>query len=172
VKRVDYERILKNLASTLLAGFKVDDIKNYFANEQSRLNYFSTLETFLHVAPPSFYYGKFEAFLMCWALSSYLLKNYLDEESGSLFQDFSLKALSRSLIFGFDMAEWKIFVKELPNILVMPLPAVNMLRNALLEIIPQLQNRLRIYDMMAWREFVDLDDLLRMLRVFDSYRHR
>jgi len=156
----------------LLTGFKVDDIKNYFANEKSRLNYFSTLETFLQIAPPNFYYGKVETFLICLALSSYLRKNFLDDESGRLFQDFSLKALSRSLAFGFGMAEWKIFVKELPNILAMPLPAVSILRNACLEIIPQLQNRLRVYDMRAWREFVNLDDLLRMLRVFDSYQHK
>ena len=172
VKRVDCERLLQTLASTLLTGFKANDIKKYFADRQTRTQYFNALAQFLQVAPTNYYYGKLETFLTCLALSSYLRKNFLDEESGRLFEDFSLKVLCGSLAFGFTMAEWKIFVKELPNILVMPLPSVHILRNALLEIIPRLQNRLRIYDMQAWREFVDLDDLLRMLKVFDSYRYK
>ena len=172
VKRVNYEKILQTLSSTLLAGFKADNLKNYFADVQNCTQYFGTLERFLNIAPPNFYQGKVETFLTCLALSSYLKKNFLDEESGNLFEDFSIRVICRSLAFGFSIADWKLLAKELPNILAMPHPAVNMLRNACLEIIPQLQNSCRVYDPMAWREFVDLDDLLRMLKVFDSYNHK
>ena len=163
------EKVFKALTSTLLPVFNEDDPIEFFDNPARRYKYFNLLVKFLKTAPQDFFKGKLETYLTCFAVSSYLKENFLDEYLGGLFEKFSLNALVRSLQAGVIDPELQLLIKTLPKILETPYPAANEIRNACIKILPQFMNQFRTYDQYAWREFVQLDYLLQMLNLFDKY---
>ena len=168
----NYERLLKALSFNLLPGFIEEDTKKFFDNAQNRFEYFDILVKFFSAAPKEFFEEKTETFLTCLAVSTFLKDNFVDEDLGSLFEEFSLNYLYKQLEIGVTPFEIQLLVRELPKILVMPYPVVNDIRLACLKLIPQLMNTYRIYSAETWREFVHMDYVLNLLRVFDGYSNK
>ena len=168
----NYERLLKAVTSNLLPGFMEDDTKTFFDNPKNRFEYFAMLVKFFSIAPEDFFKGRTEIFLTCLSVSSFLKDNFVDEELGSLLEEFSLNALCKSLSAGVNSYEIRLFVRELPQILSLPYPAVNELCSACFKLIPQLMDTYRIYNAIAWREFVHMDYILNLLKVFDGYNNK
>ena len=165
------ERLLRAVSSNLLPGFTSDDAQEFFNNPQNRYEYFEMLVKFFSVAPQDFFDGRTETFLTCFAVSSFLKDNFVDEELGSLLEEFSLNGLCKSLAAGVNSYEVNIFLRELPKILALPYPAVNELRSAGIKLIPQLTSTYRTYNPTDWIEFIYMNYILNMLKVFDNY-HR
>ena len=95
----------------------------------------------------------------------------MDEELGSLLEEFSLNALCKSLSLGVNSYEVQLFVRELPKILALPYPAVNELRSACFKLIQQLMDNYKTYNATDWLNFVHMDYILNLLAVFDNYHH-
>ena len=110
--------------------------------------------TLVPTTPPQFYAGKMETFLTCRAVAAYLKTRLTDDAPATFFEQASLNAILKSL-GGMSFADARLFVRELPNLLSLPYPETNDLRNAAAQIIPQMMNVMRINSM--WREFVELE---------------
>ena len=156
----------------MLAGFVVDDTKSFFDNPKNRFDYFKMLTKFFENAPKEFFDDKAEAFLTCLSLSTFLKETFIDDELGSLFEEFSLYAVCKSFYGEFSIADLQLLIKELPKILTMPYPIVKEVREICHELIPQFMDMQRVYSQVAWKDFVELDYLLEMLKVFDHYNHK
>ena len=163
------EKVFKALTVELLPGFNEEDPLEFFDNPALRYEYFNVLAKFLDNAPGDFFKGKLETYLTCFAVSSYLKENFLDEYFGGLFEEFSLKSALKSLQIGIVTPELQLLIKTLPKILLKPYPVVNEIRHVSKKYLPQFMNQFRIYDQESWKEFVHLDYLLQILEVFDKY---
>ena len=96
-----------------------------------------------------------ETALTCRALSNYLgLK---------LHEEASLAAILNSLD-GLKFSDARLLIRELPELLSLPYPAVKDLRIATMNIISQLMNVMHLNN--VWEDFVELDYLQRLLRNF------
>ena len=106
-----------------------------------------------------------EAALTCRALSSYLREKFPnDAEQWKICEAKSLEAILKSL-GKLTPAEAQIFIRELPNLLGLPYPAVKNLRNAAEQIIPQLRHFARMKkDESGYMALDYLHDLLRNLK--------
>ena len=166
------EKIFKALTSTLLPAFNEDDPLEFFDNPKRRYEYFNLLVKFMEIAPQDFFKGNLENYLTCFAVSSYLKENFLDEYFGGLFEEFSLNAALKSLQVGVKASEIQLLIKTLPKILATPYPVTKEFRAALKIILPQFMNQFRVYREGAWRDFVHFDYLLQMLEVFDKYNFK
>ena len=82
-----------------------------------------------------------------------------------------MNAVFNTLLVGISAAELQLLIRELPRILALPYPVVEKIRVSCFKVLPQFMDSLRIYDAEAWKEFVNLDYLLNMLKVFDNYKH-
>ena len=106
-----------------------------------------------------------EAALTCRALSSYLRERFPnDAEYWKICEEKSLDAILKS--FGkATPAEAQLFIRELPNLLGLPYPAVNDLRGAALQIIPRLRHLARMrQDDSGYMALDYLYDLLKNLK--------
>lgn len=112
--------------------------------------------------PPQFYAGKMETFLTCRAVASYLQTRLTDDAPAKLFEEAALKAILKSFA-GMSLADARLLLRELPNLLSLPYPVVKELRGASLNIILQLMNIMRLNSM--WRDYVELDYLQNLLKL-------
>ena len=161
------EKVFKALTFALLPGFNEKDPLGFFDNPALRYEYFNVLAKFLDNAPQDFFKDRLEIYLTCFAVSSYLKENFLDEYFGGLFEEFSLNAAVRSLQASVNAPELQLLIKTLPKILATPYPAVNEFIKAFKMILPEFMNLFRVYSESAWKNFVHLDYLLQLLEVFD-----
>ena len=118
--------------------------------------------TLLPNTPPNFYAGKMETFLTCRAVSSYLKTKLTDDAPAKFFEEASLAAILKSFN-GMTFADSRLLLRELPNLLSLPYPAVKDLRNACLQIIPQMMNIMHLNNM--WKDYVELDYLQNLLKL-------
>ena len=169
--QINFDRILKAVTSNLLPAFEEEDTKNFLKNPGNRFSYFKVLVKFFDDAPAEFFKDKLETFLTCLAVSTYLKETFIDEELGVLLEEFSLNAVFNTLLVGISAAELQLLIRELPRILALPYPVVEKIRVSCFKVLPKFMDSLRIYDAEAWKEFVNLDYLLNMLKVFDNYKH-
>ena len=103
-----------------------------------------------------------EAALTCRALSSYLRGKYrVDAEYWKICEEKSLGAILKS-VGDLSLAEARLLISDLPNLLNLPYPAVKKIRGAALEIIPQLMDILHLSGMC--KDYVELDYVLRLLK--------
>ena len=161
------EKVFKALTVELLPGFNEEDPLEFFDNPARRYEYFNRLANFLDNAPQDFFKGKLETYLTCFAVSSYLKENFLDEYFGELFEEISLNSAVRSLQASINAPEVQLLIKTLPKILSTPYPVVSEFIKALKMILPGYMNGFRVYSESAWKDFVHLDYLLQMLEVFN-----
>lgn len=121
--------------------------------------------TLVPTTPPQFYAGKMETFLTCRAVAAYLQTKLPDDVPLKFFEETALKAILRTLASGgMTFADARLLIRELPNLLSLPYPVVKDLRNAALQIIPQLMNIMRLNGM--WEDYAELDytqDLLKLI---------
>ena len=101
-----------------------------------------------------------ETALTCLALSSYLRENVLPEMS--FCEELSLKKVAE-LSARMNFAEASLLLRELPKILRLPYSDVKKIRNACLEIIPQMLPMIREKDGVS-RDYIELDYLRDFLR--------
>ena len=176
MKRINYDRLVEALASNLLPGFTEDDTKKFLDNPQNRYEYFSTLINFFDSAPNVVFVGRTETFLTCLALSTFLKETFLDEELGSLFEEFSLNGVLKSLNAEVSWSTLQLLLKEMPKILVMPYPVVNEIRNVLIEKLVELRKKMhdsidKETKLPMWKDILDLDYKIKTLRTFDNYHY-
>ena len=118
--------------------------------------------TLLPTTPPQFYAGKMETFLTCRAAAAYLKTKLTDDTPAKFFEEASLKAIIKSFN-GMSFADSRLLIRELPNLLRLPYPAVKDLRNACLQIIPQMMDIMHLNNM--WKDYVELDYLQNLLKL-------
>ena len=111
--------------------------------------------------------GKIETYLICLALSQKFQLS-LGEVSA---EEFSLLWINGALRQEISFPDFELLLSELPEILRLKYPAVENIRRACIQLIPQIKNAFRVYDPNAWREFVNLQYVLNMLKTFDEYEH-
>ena len=112
--------------------------------------------------PQNFYAGKVDNFLTCLSLSSYLRGKLFDDDGAKIFEELSLNALYKALRFSFAIDDALLLISELPRILEFNYPAVKKIRDACIEVIPQLMTSVRMYN--QWQKFTDLEYTLKLLK--------
>ena len=118
--------------------------------------------TLLPNTPPDFYRGKLETFLTCRAVASYLQTRLTDSAPAKFFEEAALKAIPRAF-YGMNLADARLFLRELPALLSLKYPAVDEVRRATLQIIPQLKNAFHMNYM--YRDYVETDYLQDLLKL-------
>ena len=114
-------------------------------------------------APQEFYAGKMETFLTCRAVANYLQTRLTDDTPAKFFEEAALKAIFMS-INGMSLADARLFIRELPNLLNLPYPVAKTdLRNAALQIIPQAMEIFHVNGM--WGNFYELEHILDILKL-------
>ncbi len=121
--------------------------------------------TLIPTTPPQFYAGKMETFLTCRAVSSYLKTKLPDDSTAKFFEEAALKAILRSFN-GMNLADARLFLRELPNLLTLPYPVVKDVRQAAQNLIPQMLNMFRINSM--WKDYVELDYVQELLKLKEA----
>ena len=119
--------------------------------------------TLLPTTPQKFYTGKMETFLTCRAVAAYLKKNFADESSAKFFEEAALKAILNS-IKKMSLTDAQLLLRELPNLLTLPYPAVKELHAAALQIVLQLMNVMHMN--LRWRNYNELNYILRLLQTW------
>ncbi len=115
------------------------------------------LPVLLPDTPSDFYADKLETFLTCRALSSYFGTKFNNDKVANFFEELSIKAILKSLT-NLSLADKRLLVRELPNLLKLPYPAVQELRAVSLQIIQQMMDELRtIGGYNGWKDYVELD---------------
>ena len=135
---------------------------NSHLNERLLTALMTNLLPTLKPTEPNFYAGKMETFLTCRAVSSYLKTKLIDDAPAKFFEEASLVAVLKS-VNGMSLADARLLLRELPNLLGLPYPVVKDLRGACLQIIPQLMGIMRLNSM--WKDFVELDYLQDILKI-------
>ena len=120
--------------------------------------------TLLSTPPQKFYAGKMETFLTCRALAEFLKTQLADESTAKFFEEAALKAILKSAVTGMSFADAQLFIRELPNLLSLPYPAVKEIRAVAVQIISQLMHVLHLNN--YWKDFVELDYILRLLQTW------
>ena len=101
-----------------------------------------------------------EKFSMETALTCRVAANYLQEK---FMEEASLGAILESFD-GMNLADVRLLISELPNLLALPYPAVKDLREISIQIISQTMNFMRENEF--WKDFSDLEYLRRLLKIF------
>ena len=114
--------------------------------------------------PPQFFAGKMDNFLTCLSLSAYLRGKVLDETGAKFFEEAALNAIHKTLHAGIVASDIMLLIGEMPKILKLNYPAMKNIRDALLKIIPQMLEVLRLQS--RWQEFTELEYKLEMLKTF------
>ena len=118
--------------------------------------------TLLPNTPPEFYAGKMETFLTCRAVATYLKTKLTDDAPAKFFEKASLKAILKSMN-GMTLADVRLLIRELPNLLHLPYPAAKELRDTMLKIIPQMMNIMHLNN--RWKDYTELDYLHDILKL-------
>ena len=84
------------------------------------------------------------------------------------FEKLSLKAIAASLNCSQTIADIKLLLDEMPKILMMSYPSVEVIRKLCLDIIPKIMLIFRYNNM--WNEFYEIKYQLEMLKTFDVYK--
>ncbi|MBE8954360.1 MAG: glycosyltransferase family 92 protein [Quinella sp. 2Q5] len=121
--------------------------------------------TLLPSTPPEFFAGKMETFLTCRAVAAYLRTQLPDDSPAKFFEEVALKAMLRSFD-GMSFADARLFLRELPTLLMLPYPVVADIRRAAFHIIPLLMNTFRINIM--WRDYAELDYIRDLLKLTEA----
>lgn len=116
----------------------------------------------LPIVPPNFYAGKMETFLTCRAVSTYLRKKFPDEERLKVLENAALMAILKSAS-KMDLADARLFLRELPKLLRLPYSVVKDLRAVALQIIPQIMTVMHLNNL--WKDYSELDYIQDLLKI-------
>ena len=119
--------------------------------------------TLLPNTSTEFYAGKVETFLTCRAVAAYLATKLTAPALAKFFEEASLKAVLKALNVGTSLADIRLLLSELPNLLTLPYPAVEELRGVCLYIISQMMNVMRLNN--SWMNYAELDYIQRLLQI-------
>lgn len=121
--------------------------------------------TLISTTPPQFYAGKMETFLTCRAVADYLKTRLTDAAPAKFYEEAALKATLQTMASGgMTLADARLLLSELPNLLILPYPVVDELRKACIQIIPQIMQPFHRYNL--WSEISELDYLQRLLQTW------
>ena len=95
-------------------------------------------------------------------LSAYLRGKLFDDEGSKFFEALSLNALYKSMVVGSSIADILLLIDNLPEILMMNYPAVKKIRDACINIIPQIMTTYRLNN--HWQGFTELNYILKLLK--------
>lgn len=118
---------------------------------------------------PEFFAGKMETFLTCRKLAALLRENLLDKDFGMALEETALRAVQKTFATNLSLADLRLLIDEMPEILTLEYPVVEEIRETLIQILPQMMHIFRVQN--AWREFRELEIFLNMLRAFEFYEH-
>ncbi len=125
------------------------------------------LETLTKYATGEMIENKLETALTCRALSTYQREKFPSNINyWQNFEKASLAAILQSLENYTSIAEMRLLIADLPNLLTLPYPEVKKLREVCLNIIPQMMNFMLYYN--NWFYYVELDYIYRLLKNFRS----
>ena len=177
LKRIDYEKILIALTANLFVPFKGENPKEFFSNKKNRYVYFNEMSKFLQSSPDEIFKDELEKFLTCLSLSKYLKENFLDAETGELFEEYSLLSLEKVLRNEISMADLQLLMQEVPRLLALPYAGVYKIRKLCIEIIDRHKKSIQDFidtneKLPLWKEILQWDYRLKMLKVFDNYNHK
>lgn len=166
--RINGGRIFKALVENLMPDFEKKNLKVYFENPKNRTKYFEELIKFYKSAPPGFFDGEFETFLICVNVSLYLKKGYLDGTLGALFEEASLNALCQTFFTRISIVDLRLLIDELPRLVTLPYKAVDSLFVGTHNVFIQFLQTFRTEGEME--KFEELTYLIRMLQTLAAYR--
>lgn len=132
---------------------------------------------FINNVPIQIFQGKMETFLTCRKVAEYLREKFFDKDAANFFEAAALKAIYKSFFTNLTLADIKLLLSELPNILPLNYPEVENIRDALLKILPQVRKSVQTAinepkKMHGWKNFTEYDYFIRMLQTFDNYQHK
>jgi len=96
------------------------------------------------------------------SLSGYLRGKLFDDEGAKIFEELSLNALYKSMVVGSSIADILLLIDELPKILELNYSGSQKIRDACINIIPQIMTHCRMYN--QWQKFTDLEYTLKLLK--------
>ena len=136
-----------------------------------REKYFRTLEEILLPAmrsdvPQEFFAGKQELFLTCRLMASILKRRYPKDTRGKFMEEAALRAVSRTHFSGMTLADTLMMLNSLPQILSLPYPAVEEIRQNCMEFVKQMMSDLR--KKRQWESFVEMGNFLDLLMAFGA----
>ena len=126
--------------------------------------------TFIKNTSKEIFYDQFETFLICRKLAEYLRITFLNEDAGKFFEESALNAIYKIFYRAADIANIRLFLRELPEILPLNYPVVENIRSICLDIIPKIMGFYRVKN--AWKEFTEMEYLIGMIQSFESYEHK
>ncbi len=118
---------------------------------------------------PDFLAGKIETFLTCRKLATYLREKIFDRTFGNALEEAALRAVQKTLLTPLTLADVRLLLSEMPEILTLEYPVVQEIRQALIQLLPQIMVQFRLQN--AWQQFRELEYTLNMLKAFDNYEH-
>ena len=122
--------------------------------------------------PLNFFEGKLETFLTCRKLSSYMKENILDEKTGIFFEEAALNAVHKTLMTPTSIADIRLLISEMPEILPLGYPVVKDIVRACIQIIPKIMFSIRSnvpwHLALLWLEHFHLSESLNLLKAFDK----
>ena len=149
--------------------YRDERAKNYQPPDNSHVNerlltalMKNLLPTLKPTTSQDFYRGKMETFLTCRAVCDYLKAKLIDDAPAKFFEEASLVAALKS-VAGMSLAEARLLIRELPNLLSLPYPVVKDLRGVCLQIIPQLMEIMHLNGI--WRDYAELDYIRDLLKL-------
>ena len=102
-----------------------------------------------------------ETALACRAVSTYLREKFPNDLGWKSFEEASLAAILKSLD-GLKLSEIQLLMDELPNLLILPYPIVEELRDVSIQITSQIMNLTR--EKTLWKDFLEWNYLHRLLK--------
>ncbi len=165
------------MTANLFVSFDGDNPKEFFSDNKNRYVYFNEMSKFLQSCPDVIFEGDLEKFLTCLSISKYLKENFLDEETGKLFEEYSLLSLEKVLSNEISTADLQLLMKEMPRLLTLSYPVVYKIRQSVIKIIEQHKKDIHEFidtteKLPLWKEILRWDYHIKMLKVFDNYNHK
>ena len=148
------DSILKYRTARFAAGNNKIKAVNYNRVYSALLKNLSPV--FSKTVPKEFFAGKLEDFLTCRKIAELLREIFLEENAGNFFEEAAITAVQKTLFTNLTLADIKLLLAEMPQILKLDYPVVQDIRKACIKLLPQIMNMYRTYDHNAWREFVHL----------------
>ena len=180
-KHLDNKRILGVVAKTLLplSAFEEINAAEFFKSKENQLKYFRAISEYYVNAPNEFFQNKMETFLTCFNIALNLQKTLLDETAGRFLVDATLNAICQTLCTEITPADARLFLRELPKILLLPYQTVEVLLGICAGMLDKMKESLKNsseerknYDidekeMETWRKIAELDYLQKLIKLLN-----